>query len=180
MYTLKITIVLSLVLVAAKPQYPWSKKLKAKVENTVTSTFSVSEFILEKIIVDDEIEENTKRTIEHNLYRITNQDTNLGYLFVDQTPSMKDVFDFAVIFSNDLKVLNTKVLIYREQHGRQIGAKRWLKQFLGLTPDSRPQLGKDIDGISGATISANSMTNAMHDLLVDIQYLDSKELLSND
>ena len=126
------------------------------------------------------MESQTTRTIEDKLYEIKIENNNPGYIYVDQAPSMKNVFDFAVVFSDDLEILNSKVLIYREQHERQIGSKRWLKQFFGMTPSSRPELGKDIDGISGATISVSSMTNAINELLVDVEYLSSKGIFSND
>ena len=93
---------------------------------------------------------------------------------------MKNVFDYAVVLSPDLEIVNTKVLIYREQHGRQIGAKRWLQQFFNMDTTNRPVLGKDIDGITGATISATSMTKAVHNLLVDIDYLKSQGYFTNE
>lgn len=38
-------------------------------------------------------------------------------------------------------------------HGQQIGSQRWLKQFIGKTKNDNLEIGKDISGISGATIS---------------------------
>ena len=78
---------------------------------------------------------------------------------------MKNVFDYIIVFDNDLNILNTKVLIYREKHGRQIGTKRWLNQFLGKKVGDKVSLGKGIDGISGATISTTSMTKAVDNVL---------------
>lgn len=156
--------------------FPWSAKLTEKVNATVSSTFGgTTDYALNEVNVTTDIEGGTTRTIEHNLYKITQADSILGYVFVDQTPSMKNVFDFAVVLDSDLKVKKAKVLIYREQHGRQIGTKRWLQQFTGLTSADRPTLGEDVDGISGATISATSMTDAIRELLQDIAYLESKD-----
>ena len=88
---------------------------------------------------------------------------------------MKNVFDYAILLSEDLEIVNTKVLIYREKHGRQIGMKRWLKQFFGMTSKDRPTLGDNVDGISGATISATSMTNSVREVLSTIEYLKSHD-----
>ena len=91
--------------------------------------------------------------------------------------SPENVFDYIVVFNTDLILEKAKVLIYREQHGRQIGTVRWLSQFKGMDVADRPELGKEVDGISGATISAKSMTNAVHDLLVALEDVKSKGFL---
>jgi Na+-translocating ferredoxin:NAD+ oxidoreductase RnfG subunit len=159
---------------------PWSEKLKLKVDNCVKSTYPEVEYDLMAMTVSALQEEKTKLDIENNLYIIKGNTGTIGYIYVEQAPSMKNVFDYAVVLSPELEIVNTKVLIYREQHGRQIGAKRWLQQFFNMDSSSRPVLGKDVDGITGATISATSMTNAVYDLLVDIDYLKSQGYFTND
>jgi len=74
-------------------------------------------------------------------------------------------------------VTKSKVLIYREEYGGEIGSKRWLKQFIGKTKDDSVQHGIDIIAISGATISTQSMTKAMNELLESIKILHQKETL---
>jgi Na+-transporting NADH:ubiquinone oxidoreductase subunit NqrC len=51
-------------------------------------------------------------------------------------------------------------LIYRENYGGEIGSKRWLKQFIGMTEPKNY-----VDGISGATISVNSMKYSINKLI---------------
>ena len=65
----------------------------------------------------------------------------------------------------------SKILIYREDHGRQVGSQRWLKQFIGRKSGEKLVYGKDIDGISGATVSAKSMTLAVNNVLESLQIL---------
>ena len=98
----------------------------------------------------------------------------LGYAFVDQAPSKTAKFDYLVIFDSDLKIINSKVLIYREEYGGEIGSKRWLKQFLGKTGSDRVDTKKNIDAIAGATISVRSMTKSMDNLLQTIGILQAK------
>jgi len=105
---------------------------------------------------------------DYPLYSIMVGDEKKGYAFVDQAPSMKNIFDYMVLLDPDLQIVEIKVLIYREQHGKQIAAKRWLKQFFGLGPKATPALGEDIDGISGATISARNMTVAVKEMLAEL------------
>ena len=90
---------------------------------------------------------------------------------------MKNVFDYALVFDSDLRTIKAKVLIYREKHGRQIGTPRWLNQFNDLGLDDKPELGVNIDGISGATISVKSMTDSVREVLETVRYLRENELL---
>lgn len=151
--------------------FAWSNKLEQKIRTMTEKTFDSEDFQFDSYVLGTDIDEQVKSVFSDHLFRISSQENNLGYLYVNKAPSLKNEYDYAIILSNDLKIINTKVLIYREQHGRQIGAKRWLKQFFGMTSSDRPVLGQDIDGISGATISATSMTKAIHTFLENIDYL---------
>ncbi len=152
----------------------WSSKLKTKINKTVVSTYNVDDYQINPVSINDVSEQVTKSTLTDHLYRIDSNAASVGYIYVSQAPSMKNVFDYIVLFDVNLKVLNTKVLIYREKHGKQIGTKRWLSQFFNLTTADRPTLGDNIDGISGATISATSMTTAVGDLLESLDYMKTQ------
>lgn len=150
----------------------WSGKVNTKVNSALAKTFGSEEIELTPFPLALRINSDLEKGWEDTFYRIHNkQGVALGYIFVDQGPSMKNIFDYCVIFDNDLEILNTKVLIYREQHGRQIGTKRWLSQFFGYSLQNRPSLGVDIDGVSGATISCRNFTNSIHDLLEQLDEL---------
>ncbi len=43
-------------------------------------------------------------------------------------------------------------------------SRSWLKQFIGKTNGQKMAMDKDIDGISGATLSAPSITLGVKDL----------------
>lgn len=180
MHLFKIMLFSSLIVGSLNPSNPWSEKLSLKVDNCIKATYPDLEYQLDEQKISVQQEEITKLEIGNNLYKIKSTAGTIGYIYVDQAPSMKNVFDYAVVFTPELEIKNTKVLIYREQHGRQIGAKRWLQQFFNMDTSDRPVLGKDVDGITGATISATSMTRAIHDLLKDIDYLKSQGYFTND
>ena len=73
--------------------------------------------------------------------------------------------------------MKSKVLIYREEYGGEIGSKRWLKQFNGKSGESEIKFPQDITPISGATISVRSMTNAINDVLQSIRTLQENKIL---
>ncbi len=111
------------------------------------------------------------------LYRLLVDHDLKGYAYLGSAPSKERDFDYVIILSPDLHIRETKVLIYRETFGREIETPRWLRQFKGMTPDSAPMVGEDIDGISGATISARSMTRAIRNALKTIHTLHKADLL---
>ncbi|MCL6267821.1 FMN-binding protein [Flagellimonas myxillae] len=141
-----------------------SPRLQQKLENAVQTTFEVEDFDLRAITVN---------LGDDYLFKIQHQQGNLGYAYLGKAPSMKDVFDYVVLFNPNLSIKKAKVLIYRENHGRQIGSQRWLKQFIGKTTDSTLEYGPDIDAISGATISAKSMTKAVNGVLEKMKLLQA-------
>ena len=62
----------------------------------------------------------------------------------------------------DKGVINhTEVIKYREAYGGEVGNKGWLQQFLYRNNNSSYNIGKDINGISGATISVKSMSRGI-------------------
>lgn len=148
------------------------KGVHKRVLKEVEKTFEVSDFTLEPITVPADLNAQLPAKIsEENLFRVQSGQSLLGYAFIDQAPSKTAVFDYLVLFDQNVKVINTKVLIYREEYGGEIGSKRWLKQFLGKTGGDRVDSDTNIDVISGATISVNSMTNAMDNLFQTIGLL---------
>jgi Na+-translocating ferredoxin:NAD+ oxidoreductase RnfG subunit len=55
-----------------------------------------------------------------------------------------------------------------------VGNRRWLNQFLGLDASSDYNVGINIDGISGATISVNSVSRGINRSAIIIEYLLSE------
>ena len=154
------------------------KKVEKKVVKVVEKTFEVTDISFRSIAIGAELNQTLPSKIsEENFNGIYKNDELLGYVFVDQAPSKTAKFDYLVLFNQKLEVVNSKVLVYREEYGGEIGSKRWLKQFVGMTGSNRVDHESNIDGISGATISVRSMTNAMDDLLQTIGILQENEIL---
>lgn len=156
------------------------KGVNKRVLKEVEKTFEVADFTMNPILVSKEVNAQLPTKISgDNLFQILQRKSLLGYAFVDQAPSKTAKFDYLVLFDEGLKVVNTKVLIYREEYGGEIGSKRWLKQFLGKTGGDRVSSETNIDAISGATISVNSMTRAMDNLFQTIGILQTEAQLSS-
>jgi len=84
----------------------------------------------------------------------------LGEIFLLDVMGQSQPITFAVGIASDGTVRDLQVMIYREAHGEEITDKRFRKQFAGKRVADPLALGKDIDAISGATISSRSATFA--------------------
>lgn len=153
-------------------------RLQKKINTAIQATYEVKSSVLKTIAITENINNETPAVlIDNNLFEIYDNDNLIGYLYLGEAPSMKRKFDYIVMFDTDCSIKKSKVLIYREEHGKQIGSQRWLKQFIGLSIDDTPTYGEDIDAISGATISASNMTKAVGDVLKSVQILKKKEVI---
>ena len=146
--------------------------VKKKVTKEIKTAFEVATFSLEAVTISDKENQALPLKITgKNLYKVIVQHNTIGYAFIDKAPSKTDQFDYLVLFDKNLIIKKAKILIYREDYGGEIGSKRWLKQFIGKKESDTLRYKKDIIAISGATISATSMTKAVNTLLKTIAIL---------
>ena len=155
-----------------------SKRVDAMITKEIKSVFEIEVFTKELIKVPSEINNSLPiQVTDTNFFKINSNNKNLGYYYLGQAYGKADYFDFIVIFDSNLIVTKVKILVYREDHGGEVGSKRWLKQFIGTTTEKQLKYQQDIAAISGATISAKSMTNEVNKLLRTIHTLNTKKLL---
>ena len=153
------------------------KNVEKKVQKEIKQVF-IEQFVKKPIQLPVNMEDKLPSSItSYNFFEIQNASKSLGYVYVNKASSKTAKFDYLVIFNTELEIIHSKVLIYREEYGGEIGSKRWLKQFLGKTGKDRVNHETNIDGISGATISVRSMTNAVDDLLQTIAILQKNKAL---
>lgn len=69
-----------------------------------------------------------------------------------------EYFDYYILYDKYKTVQAVKVFNYQATHGHEITAKGWLKQFIGYNGTESLQVDKNIDAISGATISVYAIT----------------------
>ena len=155
-----------------------SKGIQKKVDKQIIETFKVEEFTFTEVNLDSEIIKTLPSAFgKDNLFKIEANNSFLGYAYISKAFGKVDYFDYLVLLDKDLVVLKTKILVYREDYGGEIGSKRWLKQFIGKTQNDELKYGDNIVGISGATISVQVMTNAMNNLLRSLKILHNKNIL---
>ena len=98
-------------------------------------------------------------------WRAVAGDTLLGHVFLDQVYGKHELITYALGISADGQVAGVEILDYRETHGDQVRQPRWRAQFLGKDADEAVKLGRDIQNISGATLSCRHLTDGVRRLL---------------
>lgn len=93
------------------------------------------------------------------------------YLIPDRARSKSEWFTYVLYVNEDGSIRDVDVLQYRENYGYQIDYPMFRHQFTGKRDPGKIIFGRTIHNISGATISARSLTYSVHDLLSLFDYL---------
>jgi hypothetical protein len=157
--------------------------LPRRVSKSVEKTLGKTEYLLEDL--KDEQDENFTSSHEGNFYRLKKAADNntAGYLHISRVKTCRsggcsksktdfeqnssEYFDYVILFDTNSNIELVKIFNYQATHGQEITARGWLKQFLGFSGRDSLEVGKDIDTISGATISVYAITS-------DVQYKTEK------
>jgi hypothetical protein len=94
------------------------------------------------------------------------------WFLIDDVIGKHEYITYAVGISASGKVTGVEIMEYRETYGDQIRNPKWRAQFSGKDRSSALKLDKDIQNISGATLSCRHVTDgvkrllAVHDLVL--------------
>lgn len=160
----------------------WAGDIKSDVEEILTSEFeSNSNISLHKyevpVDIKTEIEKYAKQKFFNNyfyLWSICQRDSIAGYAILDNTYGKSLPITFLVIFSPGGEIRRMDIIRYREPYGGAIASRRWLDQFIGKSSDDEFRVDKEVDSLSGATISVNSITRGVHKLVLVINQIISE------
>ena len=94
-------------------------------------------------------------------FLLRHQDLVVGYLLSTRAMGRYEYFDYLLAFAPDFSVLGLIVTVYRSSHGAAICQKKWLSQFEAYAGEELT-LGKEIDAVAGATISATALVKDMN------------------
>ena len=151
---------------------------KKRVAKQIKTIFNIENFELSNIKIDNKVKEEIWDQFNYSKFKkIIHNGELIGYSYESKAPSMHYEFDYLIILGLDLKIIDSKVLVYRENWGGEIGSKRWLKQFKHKGKDDRLKYMQDISAISGATISVKSMIETVNLFLDSINKLNQNSVL---
>lgn len=142
----------------------------------IQKIWEVEQVELDEIRVPDSLYNNILLD-KGKIYHTASADKNLGFAYIGRIYSCRmggcsmdegqdvahadesfEYFDYYILFNTSLEVEKIRVFNYQATHGHEVSGKGWLKQFIGYKGETKLEYGKNIDSISGATISANAIT----------------------
>ena len=149
------------------------KTARKKIDKTVAAIIQSESYTFQPLKLPlDSIFANENPVKPGSFFQIVSEKSIKGLLYVGSAKGRYDWFDFIVVFNPELVIEKVEIIVYREDHGVEIMNKSWLAQFKGVTGCDL-EYGKDIDAVSGATLSAGSLTKAVKEVcweLVDNGY----------
>lgn len=141
--------------VATPQEKPYS--FWKKVNKNLELIFNVKDIVRENIKYPDERwNQNNSELRSDGTFRLKNKGETLGFLVLASSKGRMDYFDYMIVYQPDISIKKLNILNYLSTHGGEVASQKWLKQFEGYN-GGLLKYGKDIDAISGATISAGSL-----------------------
>jgi Na+-translocating ferredoxin:NAD+ oxidoreductase RnfG subunit len=89
----------------------------------------------------------------------------VGYAFVDDVIGKTEPITYMVTVTPDATVERLDLLVFRETHGYEIERASWRDRFRGLRLGAGLRVGREIDKITGATLSCRAVTDGVRRLL---------------
>jgi hypothetical protein len=96
-------------------------------------------------------------------------DQVVGYAFVDDVIGKTEPITYMVTIAPDATVMRLDLLVFRETHGYEIERSSWRDRFRGKRLGSDLRVGRDIDKITGATLSCRAVTDGVRRLLAVVE-----------
>jgi len=88
-----------------------------------------------------------------------------GWFIIDEVVGKHEFITYAIGLNADGSVKQIEIMDYRESYGYQIRDPRWRAQFAGKTASATLKLDRDIQNISGATLSCRHITDGVKRVL---------------
>jgi hypothetical protein len=100
--------------------------------------------------------------------RLAKKGEPLGYVVSAVGMGRYDHFYYLVYYNEEREVEFVRVMKYYSDHGGEIQSKRWLNQFAGYDGGDL-DYGDEVQAISGATLSAGSITKGIREITIRLQ-----------
>jgi len=139
-----------------------TKKLKGKIKSAIMKRLGG------KLVYHQEGSESAsvgqKRKVK--FYVASRNGKKIGVAIIDSEPGKWGPVEFIIALNLEGVVKVVKVMSYQEKRGRPIARLSYMKQYKGKTSKSTLEVGTDITGVSGATISSRCATFAVKKAIV--------------
>ena len=108
--------------------------------------------------------ESVPATKDLRIFTVKRNSSESDYLHICKAPAKFSTFIFYVLYNSDKKTIKqVSIIHYTENHGLKVKSRKWLANFVGLKAGEL-HYGKNVDAVSGSTISAKSIINKINSL----------------
>jgi len=138
-----------------------------KINKFIKKTYRIENFILEEI-------KNKESFLNGKLFKVMSNIDSSQIVYIGRvnccrmggcsinkssTEGSFEYFDYIIAFDERKRIVKIKIYNYQATHGQEITAKSWLKQFRYKENQGVFKVNKNVDAISGATISVYAITD---------------------
>lgn len=155
-------------LLPADDHLSFDKAVQKKFNSAVINAFNITDFSLINVQDSTLLITSGATACLGQTYWIIRGDSLTGYARFESAMGRYEPFEFVVLYDTNRIIRQVEILVYRSDHGFEIMNKRWLAQFNGKTGCGLTY-GKEIDAISGATLSGTSLVNSIASICETIQ-----------
>lgn len=113
--------------------------------------------------------------LERQVFVIRGPSGDVGYAVREQVVSRSGPFVILVIIDSQSHVRRAEVLFYTAERGADVQMYKFTQQFEGKGPADAIRVGKDIDAITGATLSARAMSGGVREAIRVVQKLTAPQ-----
>jgi len=156
-----------------------SKEGEKNLKKALRGLFSQHKIQLEKLNLDgDTITDNDILNADGKWFAVKEENTTIAWLMADKIWGRYHEFEYMMVTDTSLNIIDITILNYPESHGKAVTDKNWLINFNGFSPTRIPVFRKDIDALSGATISSGSLSENIGKSLLLLGKLHRNQLLN--
>ena len=124
----------------------------------------IDSFQCDTVIVTDSLRAHLESTLHRGVrdsvyivYEVFKDGFQSGLAIVTEEKGKYRPITFMAGISPALRVVDVRVLVYRESRGGQVQRSRFLRQYRGKKPGSPIRINRDIINITGATVSVHAL-----------------------
>lgn len=148
------------------------QSIKENVDSSIKNCFGKTIRIeFDKLKIESKLKKSIEKEVgqkffsdEVYFYKIYSETNLAGYGLLDNVYGKSLPITILVLYDVNGNILCSDIIKYREPYGGAVQSKEWNEQFKGKNIQSDLIVGKDISGISGATISVHSVTKGIKKL----------------
>lgn len=133
--------------------------------------FSIKDIHLDKAQISKiEDSSSTSTPIPTKFWEVYEGEKLVGYTFIDKVLGRHEFITYAVALTLTGEVQQIEVMEYLESYGHQIRNEKWRAQFTGKKQGDTLKLTKDIQNISGATLSCKHITEGIRRMVALFEF----------